>query len=116
MIRGNLWLAALAVALAGCAHTYVDGEGNTHVIGVVHMVVPKLVDTDAAQAQSLQVRSIGLSLLTAAERTSLTIGYNDDTLVLVRGSACVALGRGLRLTSLAPHTMADFALIGDHEQ
>lgn len=95
-----------AIALAGCAHTYVDRDGNTHIIGLVHAVVPKVAGLGETNAQALQVRSFGLSLLTSAERTSLTLGYNDDTLVLVRGSACIAIGAGGRATPFAPFASA----------
>lgn len=102
MIRGNLSLVAFVVVLAGCAHTYVDSDGNTHVVGMVHVVMPKSPDAGEVSVQSLQVRSFGLSLLSAVERTSLTFGYNDDTLVLLRGNACVAIGPGVRPTSFQP--------------
>ncbi len=86
--------AIASIALTGCAHTYVDRDGNTHVVGLVHVVVPNSGDPNLVRAQALQVTSIGLSVLTSAERTSLTLGYNDDTLVLVRGDTCVAIAPG----------------------
>jgi hypothetical protein len=108
---------ALALAgLAGCAHTYVDGNGNTHVVGMVHVVMPKISGTEQVRAQALQVRSFGLSLLSSAERSSLTLGYNNDTLVLVHGSACVGIGSGVHVTPLDNTFVSKSLFNGEHER
>lgn len=81
-------LAGMACALCGCAHSYIDEQGNTHVIGVAHVMVPAVRDTGIG-AQSIRVRSLGLSLLASGSHTNLTLGWNDDTLLFVRNHACV---------------------------
>jgi hypothetical protein len=90
-----LCAAFLAPALSSCALSYVDKNGDTHYQGLlVHVVVPKSSDQRAIRAESVRVQSFGLSLLTGLQRTSITLGYNDDTLVLVRADSCVVLGSG----------------------
>jgi hypothetical protein len=88
-----LCAAVLAPALSSCALSYVDKNGDTHYQGLlVHVVIPKSSDQSAIRAESVRVQSFGLSLLTGPQRTNLTLGYNDDTLVLVRADSCVVLG------------------------
>lgn len=87
------YAAGLALALSGCALSYVDRNGDTHYQGLlVHVVVPKSDDRREIRAESVRVQSFGLSVLSGLQRTSITLGYNDDTLVLVRGDSCVAIG------------------------
>ena len=82
-------LLTAALAAGGCAHSYVDAVGNTHVIGLVHMVVPKGADPEAGTI--LRVRSAGLSFFSSPVRSSVTLGFNDDMVVMVRPDSCVAI-------------------------
>jgi hypothetical protein len=75
------------------------------VAGLAHVVVPKSADPRKVDAEALRVRTFGFSLLSGLQRTNFTLGYSDDTLVLVRGSACVALGPLPRRISLAMPAM-----------
>ncbi len=81
--------------LSGCALSYVDRNGDTHYRGLlVHVVVPKSDDKREIRAESVRVQSFGLSLLSGLQRTNITLGYNDETMVLMRGDSCVAIGAG----------------------
>lgn len=95
-LRTGSWLAAFAlVGLQGCALSYVDRNGDTHYQGLlVHVVVPKSADQREVRAESVRVRSFGFSILSGLQRTNITLGYNDDTMVLVRGDSCVVMGSG----------------------
>jgi hypothetical protein len=79
------------LVLAGCAHSYVDAAGNRHVVGWAHITLPPASGTENIGAHSMRVRSAGLTLLASPERTHLTLGLADDTLVVVRNNACVAM-------------------------
>jgi len=57
------------------------------------MVIPKSTDEREVRAESIRVESFGLSVLSNYQRTNITLGYSDDTMVLVRGNACVAFGQ-----------------------
>ena len=81
------------LALTGCAHSYVDADGNTHIAGLVHVVVPKSADAREVRGESIRVKSFGLTVLANPLRTNITLGYSDDTMVVVRNNACVAFGQ-----------------------
>ena len=86
-----LCAAGAALSLSACALSYVDDKGDTHYRGLlVHVTVPKSEDQREIRAESVRVQSFGLSLLSGMQRTNLTLGYNDETMVLVRGGSCVA--------------------------
>lgn len=91
-------IAALALSapalLGACAHSWVDTEGNTHVLGLAHVVLPAREAVGAGVA--LRVRAVGVSFLTSSARSNFTIGFSDDTLVLVNADACVAVPSYLR--------------------
>jgi len=73
----------------------VDEKGDTHYRGVlVHVTIPKSDDQRAVRAESVRVQSFGLSLLSGMQRTSVTLGYSDDTMTLMRGDSCVVMGAG----------------------
>jgi hypothetical protein len=82
-------LAACVFALPGCAHSYIDADGNRHVLGFVHLVTPRPENDRNIGAESVRVKSIGLSMLASPQRTNFTLGYSDDTLLFLRNNACV---------------------------
>jgi hypothetical protein len=85
MARGSartaLIVAAAALALPGCAHTYVDEDGSRHVIGLVWLDLPP--PAVAAGADGLRVRTIGISTLRSPAGSSLVLGYADSDIVVV---------------------------------
>lgn len=84
-------LAALAAtALAGCAHSYIDTDGNRHVIGLVHLTLPPSNAAPRA-ADWMRTRTVGLALSRMDIGSSLELGYSDNLLAVVRNNSCVDL-------------------------
>ena len=80
-------LSAATMLLAGCAHSYVDEQGRTHVIGLVALTLPAGGRADAATpgAELLRLRTIGLSFVqTPGAGNSLVLGYSDSTIAWLR--------------------------------
>jgi len=81
----------LGLSLAGCAHTYVDDAGATHVFGLVSITIPPPIPPEAAGARAVRVVNVGLSMVRSDLFSSLSFGYNAEELVVVRNNACVDL-------------------------
>ena len=88
-----LALVLLLLQITGCAHSYVDADGNTHVVGLVHVVVPRHIESEAVTSEFVRVRSLGVSLLTSPVRTSFSVGYSDDMMVFQNYGACTIIER-----------------------
>lgn len=86
-------LAAVAslVFLGGCAHMWVDAEGNRHVVGLMRLTLP--TTQPQAAAETLRVRTLGLTWTHADVGSALVLGYGDITLGFLRNDVCVALDR-----------------------
>lgn len=86
-------LGALCCAtLSGCAHSYIDADGNRAVIGLVHLTLPATERAPAA-ADWMRVRTVGLSLASTNIGAALGFGYTDDVLAVVRNHSCVSTDR-----------------------
>lgn len=81
-------VVAATLALGGCAHSYVDAQGNRHVIGLVHVTLPPSAPT---AAESIQSRAIGLLLTQAEIGTALSFGFSESTLTFIRADSCANL-------------------------
>lgn len=89
----RLLLALLgAGTLAGCAHTYIDREGNRNIIGWVNLTLPPAAPEPRA-ADWMRVRTVGLVLSRTDIGSALEIGYADSTLAAIRNDSCVQLDR-----------------------
>ena len=77
--------------LGGCAHVWVDAEGNRNVVGLMHLTLPP-AETQAA-AETLRVRTLGLTWTQANAGSALVLGYGDTTLGFLRNDVCVAPDR-----------------------
>lgn len=80
--------AALLLLLAsgGCAHVWVDADGNRHALGLVHVVVP--APSTAISADTVRVRALGATWTRAEIGSSLIVGYGDTTLGFMRSDSC----------------------------
>jgi hypothetical protein len=76
--------------LCGCAHSYIDADGNRNVIGFVHLTLPPS-DKEPRAADWMRVRAIGLALSRTEIGGALELGYSDNTLAAVRNNSCVQL-------------------------
>lgn len=84
--------AGLAGALGGCAHAYVDADGNRNVVGFVHLTLPPSTPEPKA-ADWMRMRTVGLALSRTDIGGALELGYSDNTLAVVRNNSCVQLNR-----------------------
>ena len=92
--RPGSWLLASlwAAALGGCAHTYIDSEGNRNIIGWVNLTLPPAAPEPRA-ADWMRVRTVGLVLSRTDIGSAIELGYADSTLAAIRNNSCVLLGR-----------------------
>lgn len=85
---GRLAAVAGLTVLSGCAHVWVDGEGNQHVVGVMHLTQPPL--KTRAAGETLRVRTLGVTWTQANVGSALVLGYSDTTLGFLRNDVCVS--------------------------
>lgn len=90
-------LAALPALLAGCAHIWVDAEGNTHVIGWAHHT--RSPSSTRSAAETLRVRTLGLTWTRAEAGSAFVLGWGDTTLGFLRNDMCVAPDRAFEETT-----------------
>jgi len=83
--------ALLALALAGCAHVEELPDGSRRVTGLVSMTIPAAIPHDRRGADSLQVTTLGLLILSGPAATSVQLGYASDRITAVRNNALVEL-------------------------
>lgn len=76
--------------LAGCAHVHVDEQGRRHVVGLVWMTLPPAA-VEPVGAEALRLRSLGASVLRTPAGSSLTVGWTDTTVTVIRNDALVSL-------------------------
>jgi len=80
-----------ASALCSCAHSYVDAEGNRHIVGLVKLTIPPAT-TEPAAADWVRLRHVGLALNRGEFANSLILGYSDNTTAVIRNHSCANLG------------------------
>jgi hypothetical protein len=84
-------LAALGTsALGGCAHTYIDSQGNRNIIGWANLTLPPANPAPRA-ADWMRVRTVGLVLSRTDIGSAIELGYADSTLAAIRNDSCVQL-------------------------
>jgi hypothetical protein len=75
----------LVLGLCGCAVTRVDGDGTTHVSGLVNIRIPP-----AGQSVStIEVTSLGVAILKAELSTGISLGYSTHRVTSAPNDACV---------------------------
>lgn len=91
-------IAALLACVPGCAIVTQHADGSQRIVGFVAMEIknPRAVEKGSGSEplpgiDSVRNRMLGVSLLVADARTSLTLGYSDDTLIVVRSNSCVRI-------------------------
>lgn len=73
-------LMALYLALGGCALNYVDASGARHIIGLAHVTIPAPI---TKAAESVRIRSVGLSVYESPLHRGLVLGYSDEALTVI---------------------------------
>ena len=80
-----------ALLLPGCAYTYLDADGTTHIVGLVAIQIPKENSGFAEAARVVQVTNIGISAVRSDISSSLSLGYNSERVVVIGENVCVGL-------------------------
>ncbi|MBI2372111.1 MAG: hypothetical protein HYV08_18085 [Deltaproteobacteria bacterium] len=88
-IGGFICGASLLAASNGCSFTYVDSRGATHVLGLVKLTIEPPWNREELGAESVQIRSVGISVYSTPLHTGVVIGYNHETLTAVHNNAAV---------------------------
>jgi hypothetical protein len=83
-------LASLSL-LSGCAYTYVDTKGTTHMVGLMAVEVPSANPPNVG-ASAIRVENIGLSVIRSDISSSISLGYNVDEITVIENNACVWRG------------------------
>jgi hypothetical protein len=80
------------LTLSGCAHSYLDENGNRRVTGWVDMTLPP--ESSAIKgADWMRFRTIGIALSSTAIGTALELGYSDNAVIVVPNNRCVLIDR-----------------------
>lgn len=91
MARAALPAGLLALALlAGCAHVEELPDGSRRVTGFVSMTVPAMAP-ERRGADSLEVKALGLLVLSSPAATSVSFGYSSERVTAVRNNALVEI-------------------------
>jgi len=84
-------IAAILLS-TGCAHVEALPDGSKRVIGFVHMVIPSAVPAEQRGAETLEVTTIGLGILSTQGGGGISIGYSSDRITILRNEAKVVVG------------------------
>lgn len=87
-------LAALLLALTGCASVRVDEAGRRHVAGFVWLTLPAASDTGPAASKGADVvraRTVGVTLQRTPDGGALVLGYSDVMLSTIYNDSTVRL-------------------------
>lgn len=76
-------LPLVAILLGGCAHSYVDERGNSHIIGLVKLTISPAT-TEPGAADWVRLRTVSISLNRSSLANSLDIGISDNTQAVFR--------------------------------
>jgi hypothetical protein len=79
------------LAIAGCAHVQELPDGSRRVTGLVSMTIPAAVPPDSRGADALEVKALGVLLLSSPAGASLSFGYTSERIVAVRNDALVVV-------------------------
>jgi hypothetical protein len=86
------FLLGLVSSVCGCAYTYLDEAGAMHFVGLAVVTIPASGSRDNEGARLVRVRNIGLSIVSAEIASSISLGFNADTVAVIYNNACVYLG------------------------
>ena len=109
-IRTAFIVTAITSCLSGCAYSYVDEDGNRHIIGLVSL---KLTPTGGSQTLAgdvADITTVGISIADTAQGAHFTIGYSRDVVAALKNDAAVM---GNPLAALLAAGSSPQALEGD---
>jgi hypothetical protein len=99
----NPWLAILVLLLPcqACALSYVDREGNHHVIGLVDISIQSSKTPQTFAGDVVDITAVGLSAGQTAQGGYITLGYSNEASATLRDNALV-IGDPLNLLTKSP--------------
>ena len=77
--------------LSGCAYTYLDESGAKRIVGLVSVTVRPEDVPLRSSAQIVGVKNIGASVIRSKISSSISFGYNSDSIATVYDNSCVFL-------------------------
>lgn len=85
----NLWIL-IPLVLAGCSYSFVDRQGNLHVIGFIH-ITEKIPDKNSTSIAGhvKELETLGFSIHSDQETSSISIGYSRDVRAYIKNHALV---------------------------
>jgi hypothetical protein len=83
--------ALLALAAAGCAHVSELPDGSRRVVGLVSLTIPAAIPDARRGADRLDVKGVGLVVVSNSAGTSVTLGYAQERITSVRNNALVEI-------------------------
>jgi hypothetical protein len=75
--------------VAGCAVVQELPDGSRRVTGLVSVTIPNAIDSEKRGADAFELRTLGVSLISISNLTSVTLGYSSDRFTAVRNNALV---------------------------
>lgn len=89
----NLLVAVTACgSVCGCAFSYEDSKGDSHVIGLLDVVTKRheANGENAQSANSLNIRTVGLSLISdEADQRQIALGYTEIKTISLPNNFCL---------------------------
>jgi hypothetical protein len=89
--RKGYLLLPLNLAGPGCAYTYVDKAGATHIVGLTSVTIPPQNCEASEGGRGVRVTTIGVSLVRSEVWSAVSVGYNSEELFVLRNNACVRI-------------------------
>ena len=102
----TVFLCALS-SLTACAHHYVDGDGNEHVIGLVKMEIIRSPGESIA-GSVVAIESLGLSVTRTPDISFLNIGFIAEKSASLANNAIIC-GNPLQDIEGGYASLSDFA-------
>lgn len=84
---GSLIGLLIAFSLCGCAVSYVDDEGNQHVIGLVNMSLIGVDGNTKKAGDKVEVENIGVMFLHGPLHTGVSVGYTHESTLQLKNDS-----------------------------
>lgn len=79
----------MTVACSSCAVTYVDEQGDKHVVGWVNMTIEAKVPKKLSAGEKTSIANIGVMLVSGPHCGGLSIGYTKEEFMTLNNHALV---------------------------
>jgi|GEM_PF-7107106 len=86
----GFFLASEIILFSGCALNYTDSKGIRHIIGFVDMKVDSKAGKVKDGVENLELTNIGFLLFKNPLHSGVSLGYNQESVMVFNGNSCVA--------------------------